>query len=300
MEDGRDLLTSLGAKVKMDESQKEYDIWVSGIQESVLDPVHEVLAQDVWNNNNKLYKKHRKFILDNLKSWLEKMGIEEEPENVTIIGSITTYQYSDTSDIDVNVVLDIPENKIDELLDYLPNGQNLPDTKHPVNYYIAKDAGENVKKKDSAYDVLNDKWIKKPKVKDVKYPYSYVLEIAKFFMDGIDERIAEYERDKVELDLYKSYLKDEHIQSGKEDIQEAIDQKELELKADLDAIFVGLKLMKGFRKEAFEEDYEPDFIIDIQMPNRDFSVNNLVYKTLERFGYLEKLNKYKKIRKEYL
>lgn len=302
--DAEEFLNSIGAKVKDDkENQEEYDIWVGKkdkpLSESVLDPVHNTLAKDVWNRNNKLKEKHRRYIIDTFNDWLDTMGVEEDPKDIVIIGSITTYQYSKYSDIDVNVAMDLSDKKRSELLKYLPNGTNLPDTNHPVNYYLSKDAMENVEIQKSAYDVLNDKWLKEPKKEDVSFPYGYILEIAKFFMDGVDERIAEYERDKKELDLYKEYQKDEEIQMSETEVQKVIEQKRLEIKADLDALYVALKMVKSFRGKAFEEDYEPHFLISIESANRDFSVNNLVYKALERFGYLDKLKKYKEEREKW-
>jgi hypothetical protein len=304
MNEAEDFLTSLGVTFKEDDDSKkleEYDIWIgrNKIEESVLDPIHKTLAKDVWTEDQKLKKKHRDYMLNTLNTWLEKMDIDEEPKNVVIIGSITTYQYSKYSDIDVNVVIDISEEKRKELIKFLPNETPLPDTNHPVNYYLAADAGENVSKKTSAYDVLEDKWIRKPKSEKVSYPYSYVVEIAKFFMDGIDDRISEYERDKKELDMYKEYRDNENISISDEEAQKAIEQKSIEIKADLDALHVAKKLVKSFRKEAFENDFEPDFLIDIKTKNRDFSINNLVYKAIERFGYLDKLDKYDKEREKF-
>lgn len=308
-EDGSDFLKRVGIKLKqteLDEKHKtEYEQWVSddtdSLKESVLDPVHNTLAKDIWARDLKLKDKHRDYILNTLREWLDKMEIEKEPTQVAIIGSITTYQYSKMSDIDVNVVVDIPDSKRKELIKFLPNETPLPDTQHPVNYYLAADAGENVRKKPTAYDVLNDKWFegKKPKKEQVEYPYGYVIEIARFFMDGIDERIAEFERDKIEYELYKDYRDNEDVQMSREEIQKAIEQKRLEILADLDAIHVAHKMAKAFRGKAFEDDYEADFLIDIHSANRDFSVNNLVYKALERFGYLEKFKKYKDEREKW-
>lgn len=303
-----ELFKELGVKVRKEDTSKkdrEYSEWINPesktVSESVLDPVHDTLAKDVWTDDEEHVKeKHRSYILDKLYEWLDIMDVESEPSKIAIVGSITTYQYTDTSDIDVNVVIDIDDEKRKELLKFLPNETLLPDTKHPVNFYISKDAESNIEKKDSAYDLLNDKWIKRPKPSDVIVPYSYVLEIAKFFMDGIDERIAEYERDKIELELYKEYMDRKDIAINKSTLQDHIEGKEVEIRADLDAIYTGLKMVKSFRNKAFEEDYEPKFMIKIETDDPDFSINNLVYKVIERFGYLDKLKKYKDIREDLL
>lgn len=280
--------------------QEDFSEEIRGwMDESVLDPIRDHLAKDVWiDNGNKLMPKHKKYILDTLDKWLEKMEIDVKPSQIAIIGSIATYQYAKNSDIDVNVVIDIPDDKMEDLFPLLPNETPLPGTQHPVNYYLAQDAGENVKKKDAAYDVLEDKWIKKPQKSDAKVPYSYVLEIAKFFMAGIESRINEYERDKRELELYEDYLKDADTKIDTDELTSMIEVKKTELKADLDALLVALRMVKGFRKEAFEPDYEPNFLITIETKGPDFRMENLVYKMIERFGYIDKLMKYKKLHKE--
>src|SRR6056297_1464274 len=125
----------MGIKLKDDVQQKneEYDIWVGNVDESVLDPVHNTLAKDVWTRGNKLKSEHREYILKMLNDWLDKMDIEKDPIQVAIVGSITTYQYSKYSDIDVNVVIDLSSDERKELIKYLPNENPLPGTNHPVN-----------------------------------------------------------------------------------------------------------------------------------------------------------------------
>jgi predicted nucleotidyltransferase len=284
-------------KVK-DESHlnKELNNWLG---ESVLDPAHKELSKEIWSSD-KMKKENKKFILDSFYKWVEKTNLDKSKiKKITVVGSTTTFQYTDSSDIDVNVLIDLSDEKISEYGKILPNGNNLPNTKHPVNYYLSNDE-KQFSVKQAIYDLLNDEWIKKAKTSDVKIPYSYVLEIAKFFMDGIDERIQAYERINMEIEIYKTYLKEkDEINIDIEHIQEILSHKELQSKATLDAIHVGHKMAKAFRKKAFEDDYEPDFLISIEIKNPDFSINNMVYKELERFGYLEKLDKYEKIRDKF-
>ena len=58
-------------------------------------------------------------------------------------------------------------------------------------------------------------------------------------------------------------------------------------------------MARAFRQEAFADDYESDFLItiDIQGPNE--SLNNVVYKILEKFGYFDKIAKYDNLYDEY-
>ena len=160
---------------------------------------------------------------------------------------------------------------------------------------------DTIKKSDGSYDLLNNVWDNKADKKDVKVPYTYVLEIAKFFMSGIDERFAEYNRDKTDYELYKSLLQDENIESDKKEIEKIIETKEQEIKSDLDALYVAKHMVRSFRVEAFEkdDDEENEFLIDIKIPNADYSVNNMVYKIIERYGYLDRLVEVLKERDNY-
>jgi len=259
--------------------------------ESALDPIHQELCKDVFDGQ-KLNKQLRKMIIDNFNNWLDDDEIEIK--KMCMIGSITGYQYTEFSDIDVNIVLGLSENEIKPLAKILPNGNLWKN--HPVNYYLTTN-DKNIMAAEAIYDLLEDKWIKKPSKDDTQVPVAYALEISKFFMDGIDLRISEYERDKKELDMLQDYLKENDIEVDKGDIQQKIVLKEEEIKADLDSIYIGHKMAKSFRKEAFEGE-EADFLINIQSSHPNKSINNVVYKLLEKFGYFEKLDKYEKIRKQ--
>lgn len=291
-----EIIKSIKKALINDDRERELKKWMG---ESVLDPVHKELDQSVWGKDKKIKKEHREYILNKLEKWLEKIGIDKKPDGVYIIGSITTYQYSTISDIDVNVVIDLTKKQIEELIEFLPNESILPGTSHPVNYYLTNDNGASVKRAKTSYDLLNDKWIKEPNKDKVEYPYNYIVEISKIFISGLDERIAEYERDKIEYELFNEYKKNKDLDISSDEIEKALEIKKLELEADLDAIYIGYKLIKSFRREAYEDDYESDFLIDIKFKDSDYSINNLVYKTIERFGYIDKLKTYKKIREEF-
>ena len=213
---------------------------------------------------------------------------EKNVKEIHVIGSSVGYQYNDASDVDVSIMTDIPVATIKEIWRMLPNGNTIPDTKHPVNYYLTADLSD-VESADNAYDLRTDKWDKKPTKEKADIPMSYILDIAKFFMAGIQDRLSEYERDKKELEIYKSYSPEKQ-EVSKEELDRLIAQKESEVKADLDSLFIAHHIAKAFRKEAFEKD-DTSWLtsIEIKVKKPNFSVNNLVYKTLEEFGYLEKL-----------
>jgi len=259
--------------------------------ESALDPIHSELNKDVFEGN-KIKKQLRNMIISNFENWLDS---EIEIKKMCVIGSICGYQYTDFSDIDVNVVIDSDEKELNKLAKILPNGNLYKN--HPINYYLTLN-DENIKSAEASYDLINEKWLKKPSKDDVQVPVTYALEIARFFMDGFDLRIAEYERDLKELEMLQGYLKDNDLELDKNEIEKRIIFKKEELMADLDSINVGYKMLRAFRNEAFEGE-DTEFLIDIKTSHPNKSINNIVYKLIERFGYMDKLHKYKKLKDDY-
>jgi len=268
------------------------------IKESVLDPVNNELSSDIFIGE-KMRVDVRVAIRKNFMKWWNELGRNEsEIIKMTMIGSLTGYQYSNVSDVDINVQVDIVEKEFNNIWDLLPNGNMLLDTLHPINYYLTND-NNGVKNADAAYDILENKWIKKPIKSNYKAPYNYGLQVAKFFMYGIDNKVAELDRDLEELKMYEMYLKDEDLEMDEDELNAAISMKKTEIKADLDALNMAYNLARSFRQEAFEDDYESKFLITIETKSPNESLNNVIYKILERFGYFDKIKKYDDLYNEY-
>lgn len=270
------------------------------LNENILDPVQETRCKDLFLSPDyqTLQSKVKSQILDPIYKWLEKYGYpyEEHVRSVHIIGSSVGWQYTDSSDIDVSIETDIPAETIKKIWKQLPNGNLLG--KHPINYYLTSDL-KDVSDSENAYNVLQDTWVKKQNKEELKkhIPFSYTMEIAKFFLSGVDDRIQEYETDKVELEYLKAAGKDDGISD--EERNKLISLKENELKADLDAINVAHQMLKAFRWQAFQGNNPTELIIDIKT-KANGSVNNLIYKCVEKMGYFDKLKKYEDLRKDEL
>lgn len=270
------------------------------LNENILDPIQPTRCKELFLSPDyqTLQTKVKNQILDPIYKWLEKYGYpyEQHVRSIHIIGSSVGWQYTEASDIDVSIETDIPPEKIKQIWMQLPNGNLLG--KHPVNYYLTSDL-KDVTESENAYDVLKDVWVKKQSKEDLKkhIPFNYVMEIAKFFLSGVDDRIQEYEADKVELDYLKSVTKDDGMDEN--EIQTLITQKETELKADLDAINVAHQMLKGFRHRAFNsEDGGESLILNIET-KANGSINNLIYKMIfDKLKYDEKLKKYEDIREK--
>lgn len=262
------------------------------IKESILDPIRDDLSIDLWENK-KLLPSVKKYLLDSIQSWFNSIDQQYDIENLLIAGSITGYQYISTSDIDVKIQLNISDEKVNELYKLLPNGRVLPGTKHPVNYYILNKPFDLVNK-GSIYDILADEWLIAPEKDGNNISMPYIVELSKIFMTGIDDRVKEYERDIKEIEIYYSYLKSNA--HDKKEVEKYLERKKIEVEAGLDGLNIIFDMIWKFRDEGYQSTENPRDFFMFDKTLGHYSIQNQVYKLLEKFGYLDLLKKYKNIR----
>lgn len=259
------------------------------LNESILDPINKELSPEVWENG-KIKKSVKTFITKKIETWLSTYT-NKKIKNLFLLGSMTGFQYNKEADLDVNFVVDLTDNRIKEMRKFLPNGQNLPGTKHPINYYMVNKPSVEWKK-GPLYNMINDKWIRKPKKDDSKSVianYKLTIEIVRFFTAGINTAISEYEQDVYSYETYNEYLKNAE-EKDKKEIQKMINLKLEEIIADFDGIYIAKHMLKSLRKEGFDENKDPlNIITKIEFKSPDTSIQNLIYKQIERLGYFEKI-----------
>lgn len=203
---------------------------------NILDPIHEELDARVWDDpasdEPTLKKVHREWIIDTITDTLESAGYTKVDEWLSLVftGSLTTYQYSDDSDVDVSLFVDaevFPEWSRAEMIGVMVehiDGMRLPGTPHPMQCFVVP---PGVTKEilyqpgtRSGYDLSSEEWIVPPerdRALDVKAElnsyYVYALESA----DKM-ERLLRYEPDKAKLfwhQIHKRRRAD--MQAGKGD-----------------------------------------------------------------------------------
>ena len=224
--------------------------------------------------------------------WLSQYT-KEKIKHAFIIGSMAGFQYNKEADIDVNIVVLIGKEKAKEIRKFLPNGHNLPGTEHPINYFLETKIN-NDWKEGPMFDVLNDKWINKPEKGEMKPAitnFKAVIEISRFFIAGINASISEYETDVISYNSYKSFL-EASKEEDKDEINQIINLKLQEIIADIDGIFIAKHMIKALRAEAFEKDAsELEISTEISFKRGNYSINNLIYKYIEKIGYFERILK---------
>ena len=270
--------------------------------ESVLDPVQKTRCMDIFTEDNKVKPEVKEFIISTFEKFLSELeDVNLKIKQYLLIGSSTSYQYTDTSDVDVTVLVEeYPDEIRKKIVPLLPNGNNLPGTQRPVNYFIREEMDNRLA--ENIYDLTNDTWIKEMPRENVEVPQSYILEIAKFFMNAVDLTVSEFERDRQAYLEYKD-LDPERVEISPEERLDVMSAKMAELKADLDSIRIGNHMIRGFLHDAYDSE-ENYFKVNIEIgnpygtPHR--SVNNLVYKCLEKYGYREKIDNFIKDAKAFI
>jgi hypothetical protein len=264
--------------------------------ESLFDPVQGKLSPELWIND-KLKPSVKTHLLKKLEIWIRGYG-SKEAKSVLLLGSMTGFQYLPTSDIDVNFVLEVDEEKSIEMRKFLPNGKELPGTKHPINYYLSTKIKPEwlTGKSGPVYDLLKDKWIIKPKMEEIKggaiSNYRAVIEIARFFVSGLDAAMTEYGTDVAAYETYSSYKNEVKTEEDKKALEDLINFKLQEIVSDIDGLKIAKHILWALRTEAFESG--EGIVISTKIEIKDeanYSINNMVWKYIERLGYLDKIKK---------
>jgi hypothetical protein len=204
-------------------------------QANILDPIHDALDERVWDNPAEdqptLKPEHRQWILDKVHQVLTDAGYHgmEDWLGLVFTGSLTTYQYSDESDVDISLFVNVetfPEwdraGMIGTMVEHV-DGTTLPGTPHPMQCFVVP---EGVTREmlyqpglRSGYDLDADQWVIPPdksRVHDVQKEmygsYAYALECA----DKM-ERLLQYDPDKAVMfwhQIHKRRRRDQVLGKG--------------------------------------------------------------------------------------
>ena len=284
-------------QVKFGDSKKVQN--ESVITESILDPVNVTRCREIFDENDVMKPEVVKFIEDSFNTWVKLLNPDLrifKVKGFKAIGSSTGFQYTDTSDLDVQVFIEMIDghefDDIWELVKLLPNGHNVPGTQHPVNYFFIDENNPTAENKyENLYNLDTGKWEKQTPASKSEIPVLYVREISRLFTDAFDLLIGRYVRDM-------QYLKDAlNLDSTKQDIsekerKETVDKCTTQVRADIDSMRLADKLIHGFRLQAYDDNNF--FHISINYMDDDDprkSMNEAIYKTLDKFEYREKLKK---------
>lgn len=260
------------------------------LTESELDPINKTRCPDIFDKNEKMHPEVKKFILELLNKFKKECPYDFKAGRIILIGSSTGYQYTLTSDIDINFETTLTDEQRNEVYPMIPHNIMLPGTNRPVNVFCVTNGNKfDASNAENMYDIIHDKWLKRSEKNTAVLPYQYIKDLSRFFIDGSELALSRYHQDKQELEIYMSLDLDKHDVSQKEKADK-VAQKLVDLKNDVDALHLIHHIIYAFRGEGFNGQL---FKVNIEMANQEnprYSPNNLVYKMIDRFGYLEKIN----------
>jgi len=215
---------------------------------------------DIWENDGSLNLKVRDRLLDIADDFWDTIGIDwVEPEGVLLVGSICNYNWSVFSDIDLHLVVDFKKvhKKTDFVQDYFDEKKTDWNNTHedleimgfPVELYV-QDINADTEST-AIYDLEENKWIKEPS-QDEFEPIGNKKEKIKVIASKIMTKIDDM------TDYFNSQTDLHKIGKLGEKVQSLLD-----------------KIM-DYRKKSLAKDGE-------------MSEGNIVYKTLRRGEYLDRL-----------
>lgn len=212
---------------------------------------NSTLEPNLWSENKTLKPEIRESLLKIAEEFYKSTDLTGDIHNILFLGSSANYNWNPKSDIDVHIIVDIAEEKINEeyarkFMDSLSfkwnTEHNIEIKGHPVEVYLQdirepNSDAQKARKGAAIYSIFDDKWILEP------------------------------ERHSISLDSHKIKTKYQII---KKKIDKVIDS------SDTDKLKELMTSIRNYRDAGLSKGGE-------------FSVENLVFKCLRYSGYLKKL-----------
>lgn len=214
------------------------------------------LYPKIWDKKGKSYvmdEKVREKLLEIANLFIDFVGVDILVSDIIMIGSLTNYNWSKFSDIDLHIVINynqFPTNTKDLYVEFFDLKKIIFNQKHNLKMFgydvecFVQDENE-VTFSSGIYSILYDMWVNEPKKGDVRnIDKDLIKEKAKQWMriiDGVVDNIKDENPDEIKS-IVKKYK----------------------------------EKLKKFRNCGLEK-------------NGEMSLENLVFKLLRRNGYIEKL-----------
>ena len=218
------------------------------------------LSSEIFEKNEYGYamnKAIREKLLLISNAFLDFVGVDFFVHDVVLTGSLANYNWSEFSDIDLHILIDLDEFEseqvdndqnfhtiVKEFFDLKKqlwnNTREIKIKKYEVELYV-QDIGEK-HLSSGVYSILNDKWVVEPEYGKESIEEKKIIEKAEYFVTNIDKLT-------------------EKANNG-EDVEGQVEKLRLKL--------------KRFRQSGLDDGGE-------------YSYENLTFKLLRRNGYIEKL-----------
>ena len=175
------------------------------------------LNPKIWDGD-KMKKEVRKTLLKIADDYFEslELGPEVDIEDITMTGSLSNYNWSKYSDVDLHILTDYGDIPVDGdlVLDFLKSKSSSWNDMHDIKIYgfdveIYVQDLEEEHTSTGVYSILNDEWVIKPKKQDVEIDKEGVKRKANTIMDKVEDLFDDMHDDR---DYDKIIEKSEKLQ----------------------------------------------------------------------------------------
>ena len=269
----------------------------SWLGESVIDFEKKDLNPALWDG-----KKIRREVVDQIWDAIDPIIKEAEVKRnrltaVLLEGSNLTYYYNKYTDIDIHMFIrDVTEEEeaiINEAIkEFNKEARPLEGTENRLELYLMGE--EQYERKSGArYDLIEEQWLADPKKIDVPAEtYQAAVEISLTFARDLDLAIGELKRDIIEYVALDAEIED-MLNVDIEQFRHTKKMKVSEIKADMEALAMKEQMLKDMRRAAYSEEYIPEeetlYYLEDGEYDRSYTLYNMVFKILQRFGYIDPL-----------
>jgi len=267
------------------------------IRESIINPIRSTFAKNLFDKADTEEPILKQEVKEQIESHIEEFKKTTPILRYVILGGILTKRYRKDSDIDINLLFDIPEKERTkerrlELWDLVNTINETPaiGTEHPINYFPVMDMETfqaAIDKADDAYDIESGKFIKQSKE---IVPFKPELYIDKF-----SKEVKKFDLEKGELDRdIVDYSNLEDLDEGDiKDLNKKVRDKIKEIEGDIKDLIDSKHEVWLKRKAIFSRDLTPEELRIYKIHN--MLPDNVIYKLLEKYHYFRLINKLKKI-----
>ena len=266
------------------------------LHESVLDRYHEDLAEDIWIKTGPFYKLRpeiRQEIMNGMARFIPMKYVKK----AAVIGSITSHLYNRNTDVDAHIISTFSPDQTEQieiLQDRAEKASSGKIADRPLQYYV-HNFDDDFATADSAFDIMNNKWLKYVPLEQVNIRDYWKL--FRSVVNKIDLDKSELYRDLVDYAQLTGALK--HASEGDvDDIEKDIRLKLDEINTSVDKLVIQYKEVKDARADAYLKAFEQDDIDSIQQA-ATYSDANIIYKLLEKYSYKAFLKALKKFKEEH-
>lgn len=153
------------------------------------------LNDKIWDNDGKIIPEIRRKLLIIAKKITEEISDLVKIKHIYFTGSLTTYNWTPTSDIDLHIIVEIinkdceksSEDYFDLISKLFNNQHNIFIKGYKVEVNIK--TFENLLKNKSVYDLAEDKWIETPKRSTKDFSDPSVVKMSRHYQQRINNLI---------------------------------------------------------------------------------------------------------------